>query len=116
MDFRKVESGKIRIQVRLIDLNSFLKNIMEFFEFMVKKRKIDFRFVFRFLVLEVWFDEDMLDKVLFNLFFNVFKYIEDYGRIYLFLEQIFGYVLIKVEDNGLGMSESDVFRVFEMFY
>lgn len=116
MDFRKVESGKIRIQARLIDLNSFLKDIMEPFEFTAKRRKIDFRLISRFSALEVWFDEDMLDKVLFNLLSNAFKYTEDHGRIYLFLEQTPGFVLIKVEDNGSGMSESDALRAFEMFY
>jgi signal transduction histidine kinase/DNA-binding response OmpR family regulator len=116
MDFRKIESGKIRLQVVENDIVGFISGLMVPFEYVAKKRRIDFRLITRISALHVWFDVDMIDKVLFNLLSNAFKFTSDFGRIYIYLEHTDNEVIIRVEDNGSGMSEADVAGAFEMFY
>lgn len=116
MDFRKIESGKITLRAQENDIVPFINALMAPFEYVAKKRKIDFRLISKIQELNVWFDIDMVDKVLFNLLSNAFKFTEDRGRIYIYLEQTTESVVIKVQDNGTGMSETDLASAFEMFY
>jgi len=117
MDFRKIEGSKMEIRASEQNLISFLSDIMGSFEKMAAKRKIDFRLITSEPQLNVWFDVNMLDKVIFNLLSNAFKFTKDRGRIYIHVK-ISGNekVGIIVEDNGVGMTQAEVQHVFEIFY
>ncbi|QHT72106.1 substrate-binding domain-containing protein [Rhodocytophaga rosea] len=118
MDFRKIESGKIRLKASQHDLIAFLRDIQLPFEGMAKKRHIDFQIITSLNSLPLWFDADMLDKVFFNLLSNAFKFTGDKGRIYVYVEQdsARNIAIIRVEDTGVGMSAEESKRAFEMFY
>ncbi|MDX2249668.1 MAG: substrate-binding domain-containing protein [Bacteroidia bacterium] len=118
MDFRKIENGKMRVQATENDLSRFIKDIYQAFEFPAQKRVIDFRLVGAEKPMIVWFDKNMLDKVLFNLLSNAFKFTNDHGFIYIRIQENrpHNQVLISVEDNGRGMAPEQVSRVFERFY
>lgn len=116
MDFRKIESGKIRLQVAENDIVAFITELMLPFEQIAKKRRIDFRLITPLPRLSVWFDKDMMDKVLFNLLSNAFKFTSDWGHIYIHITGTADDVTIKVQDNGSGLSEADMAGAFEMFY
>ncbi len=118
MDFRKIEIDKLKIKVSQNDIVSFLNQIIEAYKNIAHKRNIDLRLFTSQTTLNVWFDETMLDKVLFNLLSNAFKFTEDNGYIYIFLEknETDKTVKIIVEDNGIGMSKTSVEHAFELFY
>ncbi|WP_353719019.1 substrate-binding domain-containing protein [Dyadobacter sp. 676] len=116
MDFRKIESGKIRVQASGSDIVAFIRELMLPFDQVARKRRIDFRLITTLPSLEVWFDRDMMDKVFFNLLSNAFKFTSDWGRIHIHLSRISDHVVIKVQDNGSGLSETDIAGAFEMFY
>jgi DNA-binding response OmpR family regulator len=60
----------------------------------------------------------MLDKVIFNLLSNAFKFTNDRGKIYvtISIDDSQKHVVICIEDNGLGMSEEHVRHAFDRFY
>ncbi len=118
MDFRKIENGKMEVVAVKQDLISFLKDIISAFEKQSKQRKIDLTFFSREKEIEVWFDSGMLDKVVFNLLSNSFKFTEDGGRIHIIVvkDELSKNVLIKVEDNGRGMLKEHAENAFERFY
>lgn len=118
MDFRKIEIDKLKINVAENDIVSFLNQIIEAYKNIARKRNIDLRFFTSQYFLNVWFDETMLDKVLFNLLSNAFKFTNDNGYIHIFLEKNEAAKNIKIiiEDNGVGMSEVAVEHAFELFY
>ncbi|MFC6191597.1 substrate-binding domain-containing protein [Dyadobacter subterraneus] len=116
MDFRKIEGHKMMIRASEHNLISFLKDIMTSFEKTAVKRKIDFRLVTSEPKVIVWFDANMLDKVLFNLLSNAFKFTPDKGRIYIYVKIIGDGIKIVIEDNGKGMIPSEVEHAFEIFY
>ena len=66
----------------------------------------------------VWFDVNMLDKVIFNLLSNTFKFTKDNGYVHVYVnkDETGKNVIIKVEDDGIGMSEDAVKNAFELFY
>lgn len=118
MDFRKIENNKMKIRASENDLIAFVWNIMKSYRNVAEKRKIDFRLFAKEEKIPLWFDVNMLDKVLFNLLSNAFKFTKDGGKIHLSLTRnVFeNQVIITVEDNGRGMSKEHVQHAFDRFY
>jgi signal transduction histidine kinase/AraC-like DNA-binding protein len=118
MDFRKMEDKKMILQVSENDLIAFVSNIMKAFDDVAKKRKILFDLIATETVLPVYFDPDMLDKVIFNLLSNAFKFTRDNGKIIVAIAKEAGdkNVVISVEDDGAGMSEETQKHAFDPFY
>ena len=117
MDFRKIEVDKMRLRVSENDIVSFVNEIMQQYQNVASKRNIDFRLITTERQLMVWFDMNMLDKVLFNLLYNAFKFTKENGFIHVYIskDDIDNKVVLKVEDNGLGMTENAVKHAFEIF-
>jgi len=118
MDFRKIESGKMAVRASENDLISFTEDITEAFQKMADKRNIGLGFLALEGPLNVWFDVTMMDKVLFNLISNAFKFTPDGGKIQVTVvkDPIAGKAIIKVEDSGRGMPADSVEFAFEPFY
>lgn len=120
MDFRKIESGKMAVRASENDLVAFTKEIVEAYQKMSRKQNIELGFFSVEKTLPVWFDVNMLDKVLFNLLSNAFKFTKSDGmgkiQVAVIVDQIAGKAIVKVEDNGRGMSKEHVEHAFERFY
>ncbi|AMR27856.1 hypothetical protein A0257_12665 [Hymenobacter psoromatis] len=118
LDFRKIDVGKMAVRASEGNLVSFVREIMDVFEKPARQRGITFRFLPAEPVISLWFDSDILDKVLFNLLSNAFKYTADGGRITVSMQPVLAAdaVRISVEDNGRGIAEADQAHVLEWFY
>lgn len=118
MDFRKIEDKKMMLKATEIDLVTFIREIMQSFEPVAQKRKIEFNLVCELPHLNAWFDPDMIDKVIFNLLSNAFKFTNDKGHISvtLFLDESQKNATVWVEDNGIGMSSEHITHAFDRFY
>jgi signal transduction histidine kinase/CheY-like chemotaxis protein len=118
MDFRKIEDKKMVMHVAEIDLIPFIQDIVAAFDDMAKKRKILFEFKSDIKKLPAFFDPDMLDKVIFNLLSNAFKFTKDKGiiRMSVSLDSKAKNTFIFIEDNGEGMSPESVQHAFDRFY
>lgn len=118
IDFRKIEVNKMQLQASENDLVQFTNEIIEPFKALASKRNIDLRIISKQRNINVWFDHAMLDKVMFNLLSNAFKFTSDNGFIHVTLEKsdAGNVAIIKVEDNGVGMAQDIVEHAFELFY
>jgi signal transduction histidine kinase/AraC-like DNA-binding protein/CheY-like chemotaxis protein len=118
MDFRKIEVDKMRLQASENDLIAFASEIMQAYQSIAAKRHIDLRLITNERQLTVWIDVNMIDKVLFNLLSNAFKFTEENGFVHIYINKSEDGkdALLKVEDNGIGMSEEAVRNAFELFY
>jgi len=118
MDFRKVESQQLKLRASENDLIAFVRNIMESYGKTAHNRGIDFQLITRHERLPIWFDAGMMDKVLFNLLSNTFKYTSDGGKIHLSIsvDNFENKVKLTVEDTGKGMTATEVKHVFEPFF
>lgn len=118
IDFRKIEYDKMKIRASENDLIAFTTEILDSFKNIASKRNIDMRLNSTEKKPMVWFDVNMFDKVLFNLLSNAFKFTNDNGRILITIQkdEEKKEIEIKVEDNGVGMTEESVLHAFELFY
>jgi signal transduction histidine kinase/DNA-binding response OmpR family regulator len=118
MDFRKLELSKMTLRVQETDLVLFVNELLSSFEALAQQRGIDFRFFTKETSLKCWIDPEKIEKVLFNVFSNAFKFTPDAGHVYVTLEADASRqaALIKIADSGVGLSREEQERLFEFFY
>ena len=118
MDFRKMEEGKMKLQASENNLAAFVSEITSAFNDLARKKSISYNVINKVNDLKLWFDVTMLDKVLFNLLSNAFKFTGERGIINVTIDETPDgrNARIKVEDTGIGMTQEDVGHAFELFY
>ena len=124
MDFRKVENAKMKLQAGQYDLVSFIEEIKQNFEDLAEQKHIRLEMSSSEPSLLVWFDWDKLDKVIFNLLSNAFKFTPEKGTISLSVSKTKPVVktiweeevTIKISDNGKGISRDHIGHIFDRFY
>jgi len=118
MDFRKIEHGRMKLKSSQNDLIHFVNDIAGSFTEMAKRKYIAFRVNTPCREMQVWFDTNMLDKVIFNLLSNAFKFTNEHGNITVTIDKSSDErsALIRVEDTGVGMTQDAVEHAFDLFY
>lgn len=121
MEFRKVESGNLKLKVSYNDIVPFIKNVCaENFQPLLERNNISMNFRCEKKSMFVWFDIDKLDKILYNLLSNALKYNYNGGVITVSLKETEenGYhnVVIVVENTGEGIPENKIPGLFRRFY
>ena len=61
-------------------------------------------------------DKDRLEQVIVNIISNAIKYTQEDGNISVYIGKNYSEVYVKVTDNGVGIPEEDLPRIFERFY
>ncbi|MBN2613661.1 MAG: response regulator [Bacteroidales bacterium] len=126
LDLRKIEKGFLKPDWREGDIIEFIQKIFSNFENYAEKRSMYFTFQASCSELYTFFDSDKLDKIMFNLISNAFKYTPDYGTITLKLDvkdalslpvkkTADKYLEIKLTDSGFGIPENAISKIFDTF-
>ena len=118
MDYRKIEHGKMKLAVSENNLISFLDDVVVSFQELARKKNIRFILDTKEKNLMAWFDINMLDKVMFNMLSNAFKFTPEDGDVSVSVKKSPDgqYAVIQVKDSGIGMSEEAAQKVFEPFF
>ena len=116
LELRKIDAGKMTLEAHQADLVAFIKDIVSDFNVKAKSQNIDLQFLCPFPELPFWFDAEKLDKVLFNIISNAFKYTPQGGLIHISLLKNLDKIEIIVNDNGIGMSAEEREHAFDLFY
>lgn len=118
LEFRKAETGNLKLRVSPGDVAAFVKNETECFQPLVKKRKIHFSVLCDPESISGYFDTDKLDKIMYNLLSNASKYNKEGGYIQVTLSYADDkdFVQLRVKDNGSGISKEKQKTLFKRFY
>lgn len=116
LDFRKAESGHMDLHISKNNIVSYSKQIFHVFQELATQNQIDYTFICQTEDIQLYFDHFQMEKVLFNLLSNAFKFSVNGGKISVFIEEFSDYVLIKVTDNGRGIPLEKQDRLFSSFY
>ena len=108
LTFSKIEMKQMRISVRKGDIMHFLEELSHIFDIVAGEREIDFIVNLEDTEEEVWFSPSKLERILYNLLSNAFKYTQPGGYVKLsaklIKEEKGTFVQISVKDNGQGDS------------
>lgn len=116
LDFRKVESNKMDMQVTEVDLVAFIEDVKSYFDAMAQSKQIAYSFQHDAPSVPLWVDTDKMEKILTNLLSNAFKFTPEGGTVTIRLQDHPGYVILSVEDNGRGILPENISSVFDQFF
>ena len=117
LDFRKIQNGKMRLHVSLIDFNEMIASFQKEFRVLSEENEISFTFQLPDEPIMVWADKDKLSIVIRNVISNAFKFTPSGGSIYVTtgLTDDGKSCYVRVEDNGVGIPQNKLSEIFERF-
>jgi len=136
MDFRKTASGALKLNVINGNLNLFIDEVAEEFSEMATEKELSFTVEKENLPADIWFDRQVIEKIILNLINNSIKYTKSGGTLKL---QVFtdlkdykpqfgnqlniksgyeaaSYIYFRVIDSGIGISKDSIQHLFERYY
>ncbi len=120
LDFRKLEVQEIKFNPSEGDIIHFIKEAVYSFSDLSEKKAIQLKFNSSVNSLVTIFDQDKLEKILFNLLSNAFKFTPEHGAVTVGVEQkteVDGkWLCIDVKDTGIGIAPDKQERIFERFF
>jgi len=131
-DLRKIDLNKLTLKLKKGNIVETLREITSSFDEIARQRSMTLEFYSEIDSCETYFDENCLEKIMYNLLSNAFKYTPDGGVIQVScrllqnsidpsqknLSDISGgdYVEITVRDNGIGIPPEYIGHLFEKFF
>jgi signal transduction histidine kinase/ligand-binding sensor domain-containing protein/CheY-like chemotaxis protein len=115
LTFRRLESDHEPMQVVKGDLVPFVHEIFFCFQAHAQQRGIAYHFESAETELWLWYDADKLEKVVYNLLANAFKFTADGGTIDLRVKRMGTKAQVEVEDSGRGMTRELQAHIFKRF-
>ncbi len=125
LDFRKMESGMLKIQVQQIDAIQFIRNIQEIFFYSAMGKQIKLDFVPHVPSFPLWMDADKVEEILYNLLSNAVKFTPARGMISVITRELgpeeadkkyqvkeHSYLEVIVADNGPGVPADKLHELF----
>jgi PAS domain S-box-containing protein len=115
LDVSRIITGKLRIDVRPIDPNSFIEAAIEAVRPAAEARGVRVQKIMDTGVVSVAGDPVRLQQVVWNLLSNAIKFTPRDGRVQIKLERVNSHIEIAVSDTGSGISEEFLPHVFDRF-
>lgn len=117
LEFRKMQGNKLALALEKTDVMAFFHDIYLNFMDVAGAKHIDYRFLPSTETYTMYIDRGHMDKVVYNLLSNAFKYTPDHGRIYFRIDvhSDTDKLEISVADNGVGIPREKRGELFSRF-
>ncbi len=113
LDFQKADRGMLKLSVSKVDLKEILHRIVAELEPLLKQKSIDISIAVPKTYL--WFDENKMSRIFYNLISNAIKYSEEGGHIEIKASANNKTIKIDVIDYGFGVPEKEQKLIFSRF-
>lgn len=114
LEFRKMQAGKLKLSLQETDVVMFVQGICKMFDDAAESKQIDFKFESQLPAYLMYLDQQKMDKVVFNLLSNAFKYTHAKGTISVSLS-FTDVMTIRVADTGVGIPQEKRELLFSRF-
>jgi len=120
LDFRKIEQGKIRLEITEGEIGIYVQGLVESLQPLAENKDVRIAFT-KPNSCRAWFDPDKLHKILTNLVTNAIKYTPAGGDVSILMKieeetTAHRWVEFMVEDSGRGITAEHRLHIFERFY
>ena len=112
----RYDNKKIDSEITEFDLGDLVKKCQEKLKFEIEKKGHNVECFVTASVPPVVADKYGIERVVLNILSNAIKYTKDNGTIKVYVGFVYNDAYIKVIDNGIGIPEEDLTRIFERFY
>ena len=116
MNQAEARVGTMRLNQELIDMNVLTQEVCELYELLAEEKQITLQKNFAEASMFLQADPVRLRQALGNLLDNAIKFTPEGGLITVSIHSEPNVVIIEIKDTGVGISESDQFRIFERLY
>ena len=123
MDFRKLQTSTLSLLLVKESLVPFIKEIIFSFQELAKTNDIKFSFTTSIPNKKILFDKDKIEKILYNLLSNAFKYTPLGGEITIKIQDKYGqskedtdYIEIIIRNTGPGIEKENLKNIFDRFF
>ena len=115
LDFRKIENKKMKLLLEKTDIVELLQKVMDNFRLIAEEKSINFRLQTDKESIHCWIDQDKVEKIIFNLLSNAFKYTPVNKSITVYAHTTKDKVMISVTDEGIGIDSKKQQSLFQRF-
>lgn len=115
LEFRKMQAGKLKLSLQETDVVMFVKNICRMFDDAAESKHIAYHFESQQPACLMYLDQRKMDKVVFNLLSNAFKYTPAQGKIEVSLSFQDEQMILRVADTGVGIPPEKRSQLFSRF-
>ena len=116
LELSRIDSNKKKVQKESFDLGKMVKECQNKLAIEIKKKNHQVENFVTADVPLVFADRDDIERVVLNIMTNSIKYTPDGGNIKIYVGFVYNDAYIKIIDNGIGIPERDLNRIFERFY
>lgn len=122
LDFRKMEVQEFKLNTSEGDIIYFIKDLTLSFSDVAEKKDIQLLYKPSVAAYTTLFDKDKMEKIVFNLLSNAFRFTPDGGTINVEVdiskneERKSDVLVLKVRDTGIGIPKNDQEKIFERFF
>lgn len=115
LDLSVIESGKLILRKRKGNLGAVLRESLKMAIPLSRSKDIEIKYYIPDSLPLIEFDPDKIQQVFDNLISNAIKYTHRGGKISISMKGLNGLVQVNVRDNGVGIKESEIKKVFRKF-
>ncbi len=115
LDLSKVESGKVEVDIALVDVAALLKELEETFMPLAKEKNLTFKSEIKDGSESIYTDHEKLRQILVNLIANAIKFTNSGGITIEFFSHL-EYFCFRIVDTGIGISREKLRNIFDDFY
>jgi signal transduction histidine kinase/DNA-binding response OmpR family regulator/ligand-binding sensor domain-containing protein len=122
LDISKIDSSKMKLEITKSNIMKYLRAIAASFNSQAETRDISYKYLFAVDEKITWFDPDKCEKIVSNLLSNAFKFTPKGGIVLFRADYILNSgtfpltIQLTVEDNGSGIPEESLEKIFDRFY
>ena len=115
LEFRKMQAGKLKLSLQETDAVMFVQGICKMFDDAAESKQITYKFETQLPSCQMYLDLQMMDKIVFNLLSNAFKYTPTGGKITVSVASNEGMMTLRVADTGVGIPKEKRDQLFNRF-
>ncbi len=116
LDLAQLDASAMMLRATQTDLTAYLRQVLSAYESLADQRRISLELSLPETVVPLYFEEEKMNRILYNLLTNAFKFTPAGGRIRVAMTQDAKFAEVQVADTGRGIAPELLPHIFDRFF